>query len=515
MRVTGTALRRPLASALAAPAGVLLAAVGLTLGAAPTTVAGQTPDAAVAVPPLTTAGGEWPSYGGDAANTRYSPLDQIDASNFDQLEIAWRFRTDNLGPAPEFKLEGTPVMAGGVVYATAGTRRAVVALDAATGELLWLHREDEGARAAASPRRLSGRGLAYWTDGDEARILYVTIGFRLVALDARTGARVAGFGGGGVVDLKAAAVVGDGRPIDFVTGPIGTNAAPTVARDVVLVGGTFADGAAPATHNNVKGLVQAFDVRSGERLWTFRTVPRPGEFGADTWLANSWGSNGNNGVWTQISADPELGIAYLPVETPTGDYYGGHRPGDNLFAESLVAVDLATGERDGRRGFLPISANFLMENWVPTHWANYVQGCEEAERTPDRADWRVARSVFVNDDHRTALDYGRANGRSPYRFYYRQLFTKLRKLGRHAAFKPTADFPDEELTLDFIVDRLVLAGDPESVTDQLLAFREVTGDFGTLLYAGKDWEDKALGRRSMELMAEKVMPAVNAAIGGA
>ncbi|MCY4076118.1 MAG: PQQ-binding-like beta-propeller repeat protein, partial [Acidobacteria bacterium] len=333
------------ASAHPAPPAVALAALALMLGAPPSITAGQPRNAADAVPPLTTAAGEWPSYGGDAGNTRYSPLEQIDASNFEGLEIAWRFRTDNFGPSPEFKLEGTPVMAGGVVYTTAGTRRAVVALDAATGELLWMHREDEGERAAASPRRLSGRGLAYWTDGDEARVLYVTIGFRLVALDARTGARVADFGAGGAVDLKAAAVVGDGRPIDPVTGSIGTNAAPTVAGDVVIVGGTFADGAAPRTHNNIKGLVQAFDVRTGERLWTFRTVPRPGEFGADTWLADSWGSNGNNGVWTQISADPELGLAYLPVETPTGDYYGGHRPGDNLFAESLVAVDLATGER--------------------------------------------------------------------------------------------------------------------------------------------------------------------------
>ena len=343
--MTRTAPRRPLAPALATPAAVAFAAIGLALGAAPTTAAGQPPNATDAGPPLTTAGGEWPSYGGDAGNTRYAPLDQIDASNFDQLEIAWRFKTDNLGPAPEFKLEGTPVMAGGVLYATGGTRRAVVALDAATGELLWMHREDEGPRGDASPRRLSGRGLAYWTDGTAARVLYVTIGFRLVALDARTGERVGGFGAGGAVDLKAAAVVGDGRSIDLATGPIGTNAAPTVARDVVIVGGTFADGAAPSTHNNIKGLVQAFDVRTGRRLWTFRTVPRPGEFGADTWLGDSWGTNGNNGVWTQISADPELGIVYLPVETPTGDYYGGHRPGDNLFAESLVAIDLLTGER--------------------------------------------------------------------------------------------------------------------------------------------------------------------------
>ena len=295
--------------------------------------------------PLTTANGEWPSYGGDTAHTRYSPLDQIDASNFRALEIAWRFKTDNLGPAPEFKLEGTPLMAGGVLYATGGTRRAVVALDAASGELLWMHSEHEGERAARAPRLLSGRGLAYWTDGEEARVLYVTLGFRLVALDAATGLRDPGFGAGGAVDLKAAAVVGDGRPIDLVSGEIGLHATPTVARDVVIVGGTFADAPAPRTHNNTKGLVQAFDVRTGRRLWVFNTVPRPGEFGADTWLNDSWGTNGNNGVWTQISADAELGIVYLPVETPSGDYYGGHRPGDNLFGESLVAVDLLTGER--------------------------------------------------------------------------------------------------------------------------------------------------------------------------
>ncbi len=321
------------------------AAVLLALDLLPGAVAGQPPDDEPSYQPLTTEQGEWPGYGGDAGHTRYSPLDQVDASNFGDLELAWRFRTDNLGPAPEFKLEGTPLMTGGVLYATGGTRRTVVALDAAAGELLWMHREDEGERAAASPRRLSGRGLAYWTDGTEARILYVTIGFRLVALDAATGARIAGFGRDGAIDLKTAAFVGDGRRIDLVTGAIGSNATPTVARDVVIVGGTFADGAAPQTHNHIKGLVQAFDVRTGRRLWTFNTVPRPGELGADTWLGDSWGTNGNNGVWTQISADPELGIVYLPVESPTGDYYGGHRPGDNLFGESLVAVDLLTGQR--------------------------------------------------------------------------------------------------------------------------------------------------------------------------
>ncbi|MGD0135441.1 MAG: PQQ-binding-like beta-propeller repeat protein, partial [Bryobacteraceae bacterium] len=146
--------------------------------------------------------GEWQTYGGDLGNTHYSPLDQINAANFSKLQIAWRFKTENLGPRPEYNFEGTPLMANGVVYSTAGTRRSVVALDAATGELLWVHGEREGARASASPRQLSGRGLAYWTDGREERILYVTIGYRLVALDAKTGRPVQSFGNGGSVDLK-------------------------------------------------------------------------------------------------------------------------------------------------------------------------------------------------------------------------------------------------------------------------------------------------------------------------
>ena len=145
---------------------------------------------------------EWPSYNRDARGSRYSPLRQIDATNFDKLEVAWRFKTDALGPRPEYKLEGTPLMVNGVLYATAGTRRAAIALDAVTGELLWVHGEHEGARGAAAPRQLSGRGLAYWSDGKEERILYTTPGYRLIALDAKTGARIPSFGQDGVVDLK-------------------------------------------------------------------------------------------------------------------------------------------------------------------------------------------------------------------------------------------------------------------------------------------------------------------------
>jgi quinoprotein glucose dehydrogenase len=289
--------------------------------------------------------GEWPAHHGDYRNHHYSPLSQITAANFNTLEVAWRLKTDNFGNRPEFKLEGTPLMVGGVLYTTAGTRRAVVALDAATGEIRWVHGEPEGARGAAAPRQLSGRGVAFWTDGKEQRILYVTPGFRLIALDARTGNRVSSFGDEGAIDLKAAAVFGTGERIDPVKGEIGLHATPAIAQDVVIVGAAFREGHTARTHNNTKGIVQAFDVRTGKRLWNFNTIPRPGEFGNDTWQDDSWANNGNVGVWNQIAIDDELGIVYLPVETPSSDFYGGHRPGNNLFAESLVAVDLKTGKR--------------------------------------------------------------------------------------------------------------------------------------------------------------------------
>jgi len=295
--------------------------------------------------PAGTATGEWPAYAGDGRNHHYSPLDKITSANFNTLQVAWRFKTDNLGTRPEYKLEGTPLMVGGVLYATAGTRRSVVALDAATGEVRWVHSLREGKRSAASPRQLSGRGLSYWTDGREERILYVTIGYQLVALDAKTGARIESFGRKGIVDLKEGVVFGPGQPIDLETGEIGLHATPAVAGDAVLIGAAFREGHTARTHNNTKGLVRAFDVRTGKRLWTFNTIPRPGEFGSDTWENDSWAVNGNVGVWNQMAVDEELGLAYLPVETPSSDFYGGHRPGNNLFAESLVAVDLKTGRR--------------------------------------------------------------------------------------------------------------------------------------------------------------------------
>jgi quinoprotein glucose dehydrogenase len=293
-----------------------------------------------------TANGDWPSYTADMRGTKYSPLDQINASNFKNLEVAWRFKTDMLGPRPEFKLEGTPVAINGVLYTTGGTRRSVVALDGRTGELIWSHSLREGKRAGVAPRQLSGRGLSYWTDGrGDDRVLYVTTGYRLVALNAHTGALINSFGQNGIVDLKVGAVKGKGDQIDLETGEIGVHSTPAIVKDVAIIGSSFREGATVGTHNNTKGLVRAFDVRSGKLLWTFNTIPRPGEFGNDTWQNESWAVNGNTGVWTQITVDEELGLVYLPVETPTSDYYGGHRPGNNLFAESLVCVDLKTGQR--------------------------------------------------------------------------------------------------------------------------------------------------------------------------
>ncbi len=292
-----------------------------------------------------TRNGEWPHYTGDLAGTRYSPLDQINADNFNKLEVAWRFKTDNLGTRPEYKLEGTPLMVKGMIYTTAGTRRSIIALRADTGELVWVHAEFEGQRAVNSPRQLSGRGLSYWTDGREERILYVTTGYRLIALDAKTGNRIPNFGKDGVVDLKVGVTYGNGQQIDLEKGDAGLHSTPIVVKDTVIVGMAMKEGFTVKTHNNVKGQVRAFDVRTGKQLWAFHTIPRPGEFGNDTWQNNSWAENGNTGVWTQITVDEELGLVYLPVETPTSDFYGGHRPGNNLFAESLVCVDLKTGKR--------------------------------------------------------------------------------------------------------------------------------------------------------------------------
>jgi quinoprotein glucose dehydrogenase len=288
---------------------------------------------------------EWPLYTADLAGTKYRPLDQINASNFDKLEVAWHFKTDNFGTRPEFKLEGTPLMVNGVIYTTAGTRRAVVALDAKTGEIIWTHSLREGQRAAIAPRQLSGRGVSFWSDGrGDDRVLYVTTGYKLTCLNAKTGMMIPSFGENGQVDLKKGMYTGTGTPIDLETGEAGLHSTPTVVNDTIIVGSSFKEGMTVVTRNNTKGLVRAFDVRNGKLIWTFHTIPKKGEPGYETWENGSADYNGNTGVWTQITVDPQLGLVYLPVESPTSDYYGGERPGNNLYGESLVCVELKTGK---------------------------------------------------------------------------------------------------------------------------------------------------------------------------
>ena len=288
--------------------------------------------------------GEWRYYGGDSGSTKYSALDQITRENVGDLQIAWRWRTDNFGPRVDFNYQATPLMVGGVLYTTAGWRRNAVAIDGVTGETLWMYRYDEGDRGRTAPvRASSGRGLAYWADGQgDERIIHVTKGYHLVALSAATGQPVSTFGDEGVVDLYDGLFDGLDRP-PVEDGQIGLNSPALVVGDVIVVGAALR-ATAPSPEFPA-GFVRGFDVRTGQQLWIFHTIPQPGEFGHDTWEDEAWRTSGNTGVWAPMSADQELGYVYLPVETPTNDLYGGHRPGDNLFAESLVCLDATTGER--------------------------------------------------------------------------------------------------------------------------------------------------------------------------
>ena len=308
--------------------------IAAALAMAPALV-GQSPAARrSAAPPA----GEWWYYAGDAGSSKYSSLDQINRDTVKTLRIAWRWKSDNFGPSPEYNIEATPLMVKGVLYSTAGARRAVVAIDAATGETLWVFRYDEGDRGRVAPRQ-NHRGVAYWSDGaSDDRILYVTAGYHLIALNPRTGQPIPTFGSGGVVDLYE----GLDQPAP-PNGQIGSSSPPMVVGNVAVIGAALTPTA--KTKANVAAHVRGYDVRTGKRLWIFHTIPRPGEFGNETWENDSWSYTGNTGVWTAMSADPELGYVYLPIETPTNDFYGGHRPGNNLFAESLVCLDANTGRR--------------------------------------------------------------------------------------------------------------------------------------------------------------------------
>jgi len=283
---------------------------------------------------------EWRVYSADEGSTGYSPLNEINKQNVKDLQVAWTWKMDNFGSGADVATtETTPLMVNGVLYFTAGQRRTVVAANAATGETLWMWRPNEGARYDRAPRKVH-RGVAYWTDGREERIVLVTPGFQLVALDAKTGTPVGGFGQNGVVDLFTQ--LDNDTGLDPI-GRIGNSSPPVISNDVIVVGPALTPGGR-VNVSNVKGDVMAFDVRTGRSLWKFHTIPRPGEPGSETWLGDSAQYTGNAGVWGPFSADPQLGYVYLNVESATNDVYGGHRPGNNLFSDSLVCLDIKTGK---------------------------------------------------------------------------------------------------------------------------------------------------------------------------
>ena len=330
------------------------------------------------------ASGEWRSYAGDAGSTKYSPLDQITAGNFADLEVLWHWRSvdshlvhstpagDSLIAADRLfdilqaqeperwtawdgqtqtvsrpsisALVATPLMVDGVLYLSTPLYRAA-AIDARSGETLWVHDPrayESGTPAIAGWRH---RGVAYWERDGEARIVWGTGDGYLVAVDAETGLPDPGFGDNGRVDLTAGVPRSErGRRDILNLLTLSSQSPPIVVRDTIIIGSTINDRT--ITREATPGWARAYDVRTGQHKWDFHTVPQSAdEFGSDTWLNESWRYSGNTNIWSMMSGDEELGWVFLPIGTPTNDYYGGHRLGDNLFAESLVAVDVETGQR--------------------------------------------------------------------------------------------------------------------------------------------------------------------------
>ena len=280
--------------------------------------------------------GEWPFYGGDRGYTKYSPLDQINQSNVAKLVIAWQRPAvaDELrSQYPDIRFgnnfRSTPIMVGGVLYASNGIG-LVEAFDPGTGRTIWVQDLPPGAPLGGT----SSRGVAHWKSGDDERILAVR-GQYLWALHARTGKLVQGFGDNGRVDLKA--------NLGLRAQGYGWSSGPTICRDVVILGQSMTDS--PANKEEPPGDIQAFDVRTGKLRWVFHVIPSPGEVGNETWEADSWSYSGEANVWSMISADEELGLAYLPTGAPTNDMYGGHRLGNNLFGNTLICLRCATGQR--------------------------------------------------------------------------------------------------------------------------------------------------------------------------
>ena len=311
--------------------------------------------------------GSWQFLGGDAGHTRASPhLTQITADNFADLEVAWHWRADNFGPGVEFTARSTPIYVDGVLYTVAGQRRQVIAIDAATGETLWTFREPETMRYLRSPRTDFGKGVAYG-EVEGRGVIYITSpAFFLWALDAQTGrplenwgteTGVDSFSNTGVVDLIPHLVSdwprwleregpydpdhGIPRRIGMVT----ASAPPIVVNDTVVVLVGHEPSYDQTRIENVPGDIMGFDTRTGERLWKFHVIPRPGEFGHETWENDAWQWSGDMSTWAPASADPELGMVYLVTNASTLQSYTGHRPGDNLFGGSVLALDVETGER--------------------------------------------------------------------------------------------------------------------------------------------------------------------------
>ncbi|MEE8117205.1 MAG: PQQ-binding-like beta-propeller repeat protein, partial [Gemmatimonadales bacterium] len=294
-----------------------------------------------------TANGEWRYWGGDEGSTRYSPLAQIDAGNVATLEVAWRWKAANYGPEPDFIYRATPLMIGGRLYTVAGQRRAVVAIDAATGETLWMWRMRDNPRWEASTRKNYGKAVAYAEVDGRGVIYTITPGYYLVALDAETGQPILHFGLHGIVDLHLG--LGD-YPVHpdsgvLAAGDITASSPPIIVNGVVVVGNSHDRGYFPNRRENIPGHIRGYDARTGMLRWTFHVLPRPGEYGHETWEGDSWTYTGNISSWAPLSADSERGLVFIPTDTPTNDYYGGERLGENLFGTSLIALNAATGER--------------------------------------------------------------------------------------------------------------------------------------------------------------------------
>ena len=285
---------------------------------------------------------EWLSYGGDKASSKYSPIDQIGGDNFSRLQVAWTWRSaeEEITKAnPDLKTwvwESTPLMVNGVLYVSTSLSQ-VAAIDASTGKTRWVYDPETWKNGTPSNNGFVHRGVSYWADGDDQRILFGTGDGYLICLNAETGKPIPTFGRDGRIDLTQ----GLGRPVDRRL--YGVSSPPIICHDVVVMGSKVHD--VPLAKEMPPGDVRGFDVRTGQQLWQFRSIPGEGEFGNETWDEGSWKTTGAANVWTLMSADDELGYVYLPFSTPSNDWYGGQRPGDGLFGESLVCLDARTGKR--------------------------------------------------------------------------------------------------------------------------------------------------------------------------